>query len=335
MARARGTRQRSVPAESGRVPTGVPGLDLVLAGGLLEGALYALTGAPGTGKTVLANQLAFAHAARGGNTAYVTLLSESHGRLLHDLRSLEFFDPAAVGARVTYVSGARALHEGELEELLRLLQGEVARREATLLVVDGVRAVLEGVGSDLELRGFVNRLRAALELNRCTGVLCLPRVPRQGMVHTMVDGIVRLRQLRADLRGERELSVPKFRGSEHLVGGHLFTIDRRGLTVHPRAEAVLGQRMRPAPAAGARLRFGVGQLDAMIGGGLYQASTTALIGAPGSGKTLPCSGWRSSRRARRAASRGSTTAATRAPSAWWPRARGSGCRWSGSARPGA
>jgi KaiC/GvpD/RAD55 family RecA-like ATPase len=42
--------------EGGRIRTGVPGLDEILAGGLPEGHLYLVEGDPGAGKTTLALQ---------------------------------------------------------------------------------------------------------------------------------------------------------------------------------------------------------------------------------------------------------------------------------------
>ena len=78
-----------------RVPSGLPGLDEVLQGGFFAG-VYVVRGAPGTGKTILANQACYRHAERGGKALYVTLLAESHVRMLGNLACLRFFDPAAI-----------------------------------------------------------------------------------------------------------------------------------------------------------------------------------------------------------------------------------------------
>src|SRR5215207_8807520 len=108
-----------------RVPTGSAGLDLVLRGGFLRGGVYIVQGVPGAGKTVLANQLAYAHAAQGGRALYVTLLAETHARLLLHLRTLSFFDSAALPERVAYLSGLGALDSEDLEGLAALLRREV------------------------------------------------------------------------------------------------------------------------------------------------------------------------------------------------------------------
>ncbi|HZH75332.1 MAG TPA: RAD55 family ATPase, partial [Archangium sp.] len=85
--------------ETSRLPTGVAGLDRVLHGGLLRGALYLVTGGPGTGKTVLCSQVAFHRAAVGEKVLFVTAFSEPHARLLSNLESFSFFDRSLVPSR--------------------------------------------------------------------------------------------------------------------------------------------------------------------------------------------------------------------------------------------
>jgi circadian clock protein KaiC len=47
-----------------RVQSLVPGLDTVLCGGFLRGGLYMIQGLPGTGKTILANQIIYRQAGK-------------------------------------------------------------------------------------------------------------------------------------------------------------------------------------------------------------------------------------------------------------------------------
>ncbi|HEX8432288.1 MAG TPA: ATPase domain-containing protein, partial [Longimicrobium sp.] len=45
------------PVGPAQIPTGVPGLDLLLNGGLRQGGLHVALGGPGMGKSVLAHQI--------------------------------------------------------------------------------------------------------------------------------------------------------------------------------------------------------------------------------------------------------------------------------------
>jgi circadian clock protein KaiC len=82
--------------ESERASTGVHGLDVILGGGLFKNAIYMVSGRPGAGKTILSNQLAFAHVRSGGRAVYATLLAETHARLIAQMRSLSFFDEKVI-----------------------------------------------------------------------------------------------------------------------------------------------------------------------------------------------------------------------------------------------
>src|SRR5688572_6558879 len=105
-----------------RVPTGVPGLDGLLEGGLLQGGIYMVLGAPGAGKTMLGNQVCYNHVADGGRALYVTLVAESHSRMLAHMRSLRFFQPDAVGDALYYISGYGVFDKEGLPGLLKMLR---------------------------------------------------------------------------------------------------------------------------------------------------------------------------------------------------------------------
>jgi len=93
-------------------PTDVPNLDLLLGGGLLRGSLVIAIGPPGSGKTTLANQMAFAAARRGRTVLVLTALSEPTSKLLEHLRSYTFFDPDLVGESIQFLSLQQFLDRG-------------------------------------------------------------------------------------------------------------------------------------------------------------------------------------------------------------------------------
>src|SRR5690606_5081374 len=69
-----------------RVLTGLPTLDQLLGGGLPAHQTIIVSGDPGTGKTVLCSQIAFARARQGVPVVYATLTSESNDKLLSHMR---------------------------------------------------------------------------------------------------------------------------------------------------------------------------------------------------------------------------------------------------------
>src|SRR3954469_25897348 len=121
-----------------RVDTGIPGLDTILNGGLFKGGVYIVEGAPGSGKTILGNQICFHRAARGDSTIYITLLAESHTRLISHLRSMDFFRPDLISSSIYYISAFKVLEEGGLVGLLKSIQQAVHQREASFVVLDGL-----------------------------------------------------------------------------------------------------------------------------------------------------------------------------------------------------
>lgn len=152
-----------------RLWSDVPGFDRILGGGLIAGSSYIFQGQPGAGKTILANQIAFAQARRGGRVLYVTLLAESHDRLFQSLSTLDFYDASRVGRGLTYLSLFRTLREEGFDALVAALRGELARQKADLLILDGLLNAREGGKSNLEVKTFVSALQG-MPLSR--DVLC-------------------------------------------------------------------------------------------------------------------------------------------------------------------
>lgn len=270
-----------------RVPTGIAGLDQILHGGLLRGGIYIVSGLPGAGKTILANQVCFNHVAAGGRALFVTLLAETHERMLDHLASLDFFDPAPIGDRLYYISGFETMEQQGLSGLIQLLRREIQTHRATLLVIDGMATVWSVADSDVTFRRFIHDIQVFLTASGCTALFLTQRDDQHFRAeHTMVDGLIDLLDVHADVRAMRELEISKFRGSGFLRGRHFFEITNAGIVVYPRTEALLATARPNGQAPRQRLPFNIAGLDEMLKGGLLSTSMTVLLGVPGSGKTL-------------------------------------------------
>jgi len=277
-----------VPVALQRLPTGIAGVDEILQGGLLKAGVYLLKGAPGAGKTVLANQICFHHVAAGGKAGYVTMLAEQHARMLEHMAEFSFYRAEAVPSSVYYVSAFTALRERGLSGVTELLAAEMRSRKVDLLVLDGLLTAAESASSLKDLKLFVSELQVYSALMGCT-VLLLQSVAAEDPLspeQTMVDGVFRLRHELAGSRVERSLQVVKFRGSATIDGLHAMQINGDGITVFPRLEAARVAEVEHV-INGVAISTGVPGFDSLNqAGGYPAASVTALSGPSGSGKTL-------------------------------------------------
>ncbi|HEY5927101.1 MAG TPA: ATPase domain-containing protein [Kofleriaceae bacterium] len=272
-----------------RISIGAAGLDLLLGGGLLAGGVYLVMGRPGTGKTTLGNQACFTHARNGKRAVYVTLLAETHARMLRNLTSMAFFNPEAIGTQISYVGAYMVLRERKLSGLLALLRRVLSDEKPTLLVLDGLTTAAALGEPDWSLKEFVAELQVLSDMSRCTTVV-LANMNAQsaaGAEHSMVDGMIELTLDRNAQRAVREIEVLKFRGGDHMLGRHDMEISHEGVVVRPRTEQLLAKRTEIGQATHyRRISTGIDNLDTMLQGGLLTSSATLLLGFSGSGKTL-------------------------------------------------
>jgi circadian clock protein KaiC len=269
-----------------RLRSDVTGLDEICGGGLVAGSSYIIQGRPGAGKTILANQIAFAQARQGSKVLYVTLLAESHDRLFQSLSTLDFYDAQRVGRDLTYVSLFRTLREEGLQALVTTLRRELARQKASILVLDGLLNARESGESNLDVKTFVAELQGHAAFTGCTVLfLTSARIDESSPEHTMVDGVLQLEEILFSSRTVRQIRVAKSRGSRAIGGLHLFEISNRGIDIYPRLEAALENRASAERVSPARLATGVGGLDPRLGGGLPVSSVSVIVGPAGSGKT--------------------------------------------------
>lgn len=267
------------------LPSRVSALDEILPGGLLKGGVYIVHGAPGTGKTILANQICFNHVADGGRALYISLLAESHTRMLQHLRSLSFYDETAM-PRLYYASATSMFDEEGLRGVVDLVRREIKRHNAGVMVIDGFSATRERASSQNEFQRFVHEIQSHAAAAECAALLLTSGVdPMADPAATMVDGIIQLNYALVGRRTERTLQVVKFRGNDFLSGSHSFRITNAGLVIYPRIEVTFGTPSERDSYALTRCTTGVRGIDEMLRGGLLAGTTNGLYGPTGIGKT--------------------------------------------------
>ncbi|SFV15171.1 ATPase domain-containing protein [Pseudoduganella namucuonensis] len=275
------------PARIPLLSTGVSGLDEILGGGFPAHSLYLIQGLAGSGKTTLACQIGFQHARKGKKVLILTLIAETHGKMLNHLSSFSFFDDSLVGERIVFLGAYPDLLKGGMRELLKFIAATLAEQRPDIMIIDGFRTVRDARPSDLALSEFMLSLNSLVSTMQCTTFLLSPT---EGNVadseNTLVDGHIELSQYEQGLQLIREIKVYKLRGSKHLLGRHVFEVAEEGLVIYPRLEAVSSTSGAAPEVSRQRLGFGIAGWDQLTHGGVARGSTTALLGNPGVGKTL-------------------------------------------------
>lgn len=267
--------------------TGISGFDEVLGGGFPCHSLYLIQGLAGSGKTTLACQIGFDRAAKGEKVLILTLIAETHGKMLNHLSNFSFFDEQVVGRNILFFSGYNELVKGGLDGLLQLITCTLAKHNADILIIDGFRSVRDSSPSTIGLSEFMLSLNSLVASMECTTFLLSPT---EGNVadseNTLVDGLIELSQHEQGMQLLREIKVFKIRGGKHLLGRHVFEVGEDGIVVYPRLEAVSTASKTIDAASDSLVGFGIRGWDSITNGGVNKGSTTELLGNPGVGKTL-------------------------------------------------
>jgi circadian clock protein KaiC len=279
---------------SERVPTGVPGLDDIVGGGLPARALYLLKGHPGTGKTTVGLQFLMEGARRGEKCLYLCL-AETSGQLasiaeafgwnvdgieVHELRVRGRSGSEAERERYTVFSPS----EVELEGISREIVEQLDRVRPTRLVLDSLSEIRLLAEDPSRYRRELLGLSDQISGRDCTGLLIDVETEgsEAGVAETLVAGVLHMEHLSPAYGGERRrVWVRKLRASRSVGGYHDFVIGDQGVEIYPRMVAAPHRSAHSSAA----VPSGIGELDALLGGGLDNGTSTVLLGPAGTGKS--------------------------------------------------
>jgi circadian clock protein KaiC len=279
---------------SAKAATGIEGLDDVLTGGLSRGHVFLLEGEPGTGKTTVALHFLMAGAKAGERSLYITLSeterelregAASHGWTLDD--NIHIFELTPPESLLNAEHQQSLLYSSDLElgEATRQIFEVVERVKPTRVVLDSLSEIRLLAQSSLRYRRQILAIKHYFVRYDAT-VLLLDDLTTESLdktVHSVAHGVIRLEELTPNYGAERRrIRVVKYRGQKYRGGFHDFTIMADGVHVFPRLVAAehRGQYLRQ------QLSSGIAQLDALLGGGIENGSSTLILGPAGTGKSL-------------------------------------------------
>src|ERR1700734_2192323 len=273
-----------------KLPTGVPGLDEILGGGLAEFSFNIIAGAPGSGKTTLAHQVVFANATPERPALYFTILGEPAIKMLRYQQQYTFFDQAKLNNAVRFINLSEVVLEKDLNAVLEEITKEVEKASPGVVVVDSFRTVVRkalGGTTDVELQSFIQRLALLLTSWQATTFLVGEYVEgeiRDNPVFTVSDGLLWLYQASERNSIVRKLQIVKLRGQASVPGLHTFRITHAGVQAFSRTFGLTARKRKPPYDR--RLSFGVPELDKMLDGGVREGDSVLVAGSSGTGKSV-------------------------------------------------
>ncbi len=286
-------RDEELMGQGSPVSSGSPALDYILRGGYASNRVHLIEGEPGSGKTTLGLQFLMEGASKGETCLYITL-SESKDELLHvagthgwDLSGIEIFElvPPELSLDTEREQSIVYASDLELGETVQMVMNEVERVAPARIVFDSLSEIRLLAQGPLRFRRQVLALKHYFAKHQCTVLFLddLTQMVDDLSLHSLAHGVVRLDQVAVSYGAERRrLRVFKMRGRAFRGGFHDFTIRTGGVEIFPRLvagshpEGIHEER---------RAASGVGELDALVCGGLDYGTTSLVIGPSGSGKS--------------------------------------------------
>lgn len=267
-----------------RIQTGVRNLDEIFHGGLPKGSMVVLAGPPGSGKTILSQQICFHNASPDLRVLYFSTLSEPTAKLLRYLGQFEFFDPKKLDTSIRFVDLGVLIRQEGLPPASALILEHIKKFKPAIVVVDSFKVFDDLASSQEELRKFSYTLAVNLMAWESTALLLGEYGEREletNPLFSIVDGLLTISQREQSGERQRFLRVAKMRGTDHSLDEHTFTISPRGIDVYlPPPHVARDVSAEP------RCRTFVSKLDELLGEGIPRGAGVLVAGVAGTGKTI-------------------------------------------------
>ena len=187
--------------------------------------------------------------------------------------------------------------EQELRSTDSLLLETAREIGAQRMFVDGIGLLKpdssSGKHEDGGYRSSLQRLFESLQRESLTALFSLEvgcgsdSISTVEMTDFIADTVIHLGRERRGRRMKRSIEILKSRGQDFDAGEHTFQITGgEGLEVFRRVQAPLRSLSAQPTSSTMRSVIGVDVIDQLIGGGIFDGSTTIVVGVSGVGKTV-------------------------------------------------
>jgi circadian clock protein KaiC len=289
-------------AEKDLIKTGIAGLDEIFLKGIPRANMILVQGAAGTGKTLMGMEFIYRGITEHDENGMIVVFETSPDKVIRDAAQFDWdFEDLERQNKLKVVFTSPQVLESELrspDSLLLEMAGDIGARR---IFIDGIgllRPVLP-VGINLPSTGpgsyreLLQQLLEGMHRENLTTMFshefgALPESLASLEVATfLADTVIELGHDRHGQLAHRSVEIIKSCGQKYVAGRHTLQItEGKGLEVFRRVQAPILRPMEQPTSSAKRSVIGVPALDDLIGGGLFDGSTTMVVGISGAGKTV-------------------------------------------------
>lgn len=250
-----------------------------------------LFGGPGAGKTVFALQCLVNAARHHEVSGIFVAFEEKSCQLIANSADFDW-DLEALSREQIFFLDARLspdvvkAGDFDLAGMLAMIAAKQEEIGAEWIVFDGIDVLLTRLRNPSAEVDEIYRIRDWLVGSGLTAIVTAKTEDRPheqvkyGFMQFMADCVVRLGRRQEDRVTSQLIQMTKYRGSGFAAAEFPVTFGPSGIEV-----AVVDSKEVPDRASTQRISLGFGDLDSLLGGGVYRGSSTLVSGLPGTAKT--------------------------------------------------
>jgi circadian clock protein KaiC len=285
-------------SESVVTKTGIKGLDSILLGGIPRTNVILTQGPTGSGKTLMGLEFIYRGITQFNEPGLIVVFETNPDKLIRDAAAFGWnLEELASKNKLQIIFTSPQVFDQELRSPDSLLMETASEMGARRIFVDGV-GLLTPVpgGTNFAHSGFRELFQQLIEsLNRenLTAMFSLEAgstadsIATVEMADFLADTVIKLDRNKRGRHIQRSVEVVKSRGQDYETGEHtLHIIGGEGLEVVRRVQAPLRAHVTQPTSHTAQSLSGVEALDVLTGGGIFEGSTTMVVGVSGIGKTV-------------------------------------------------